>query len=104
MFFGEAMLFAGVEGQHSGNAVAAAKRDAECGLQRRHARGFSEMESFCGGIAVGYGLLISRHPTGKTLPQWNSKGGEEVVIHTVNIFRNQDAFLANEEDDGVVRN
>src|SRR2546425_3783982 len=54
VFFGEAMLFAGVEGQHSGNAVAAAKRDAECGLQSRHARGFPEMESFCGGSVLAY--------------------------------------------------
>src|SRR3989442_4370989 len=86
VLFGEAMLFAGVEGQHSGNAVAAAKRDAECGLQSRHARGFPEMESFCGGIAIGYRLLILRHPTRKNPPPSNSEGGEEDGIYTAGKF------------------
>src|SRR6266571_8270400 len=104
VFFGEVILFAAVERQNSRNALAPTQWDAECGLQSRYARGFSEMESFCDGIAVDYRLFISRHPTGKPLAQWNPEGGEEVVIYTVDIFRNQHSLLTNEEDNGVVGN
>src|SRR6266849_763523 len=104
MILCEAVLFAMVKRKHTGDSLAATKRDAQGRLQCCDARGSAEMESLGGRIAIGYRLLVARHPAGKTLPQWNSEGGEEVVIHTVNIFRNQHAILANEEHDRVVRN
>src|SRR2546428_1333650 len=66
-FFGEAVLFAAVERQHSRNALSATKRDAQCRLQSRYARGFPEMGSFCGGVVPWYGALIFRPPDRKTL-------------------------------------
>src|SRR6266478_8943165 len=104
MILGEIILLAVVQGQHSGNAVAATKRDTECRLQSRCAGGSREMQSFCSGIAVGNWFLVSRHPAGKALPQWNSQGRKEVKVQPVDIFRNQHTFLANEEDDGFVGN
>src|SRR2546425_12681234 len=89
VFFGEAVLFAAVERQHSRNALSATKRDAQCRLQSRYARGFPEMGSFCGGIAVRYGLLILRQPPGKDLCPRDLAGGEKRLLQTVDGVMNQ---------------
>src|SRR2546425_10951959 len=82
VFFGEAVLFAAVERQHSRNALSATKRDAQCRLQSRYARGFPEMGSFCGGAAARYGASLLRPPAGKTMSPLKLDGGEKVAVPT----------------------
>ena len=74
MILGEAISLAMVKRKHAGDAIAATKGDAQGRLQGRDSRGSAEMESFSGGIAIGYGFFVARHPTGKTLTQGNTDG------------------------------
>src|SRR5260370_27318974 len=104
MLHAEGILFAMVERENTSDDIAAIKGNAESRLQRGYGQGRSQGKRFGRWIAVGDGLLVARHPSRKTLPHRNSKRREQVEVHTVNIFRNYHAFVANEEDDRIVGN
>src|SRR3989440_5968077 len=89
MILGEAISLAMVKRKHAGDAVAATKGDAQGRLQGCDSRGSAEMESFSGGVAIGYWVFVARHPTRKTLNQGNKDGCKKNVVHPMRIFRNK---------------
>src|SRR5882757_6739456 len=93
-----------VEREDACDDIATAKRNAESRLQSRDARRNTQVKRFSRWIAIGDGLLVPRDPSRKSLAHGDAKSGKQIEVHAVNVFRDQQTILANEKDDGIVRN
>src|SRR6266849_7724546 len=93
-----------IKGKNANHPIHALERHRQGGTQRGGLRGISKVAHLDRGIPVENRLSVRRYPTGNTFPERNLQRGEEPVIFTTHVLRNQPTVLFHVDGNRIVRN